>query len=164
MGIAWGRLILSILIPHLVGIGAGIATASSVQDWYPNLRKPSWNPPNWVFGPAWALLYTMMGVALYRVWGMGTDNPAVRWALILFGVQLVFNGLWSLLFFGMRSPGLGLVEVIFLWLSVVATTVAFGLLDPVSWFLLVPYVAWVTFAAVLNGAVWWLNRGRMVTA
>ncbi len=159
--IAWGRLIISLLIPQLVGGIAGIATARSVRDWYPHLKKPFFNPPNWVFGPAWTLLYILMGVALYRVWGMGVDDPQVRWALLLFAIQMGLNGLWSILFFGLRSPGLGLIEVVFLWLAVLGTTIAFGSLDPVSWYLLVPYLAWVSFAAVLNAAVWWLNRGDL---
>lgn len=158
MSIAWGRLLVSLLIPQLTGIVAGMATARSVRDWYPTLQKPWFNPPSWVFAPAWTALYLAMGVALYRVWGLGTDDPAVRWALGLFAVQMVLNALWSIFFFGMRSPGLALVEVVFLWLSVLAVTVAFGRLDTVSWFLLGPYLAWVSFAAVLNGAVWWLNR------
>ena len=159
MGIVWTRLLISLAIPQIVGVTAGIATASSVRDWYPGLKKPFFNPPNWVFAPAWTLLYILMGVALYRVWGLGAEIPEVRWALTLFGIQMALNGLWSILFFGLRSPGLGLIEVVFLWASVVATTVVFGRLDPVTWALMVPYVAWVTFAAILNGAVWWLNRG-----
>ncbi len=164
MGIVWSRLLISLAIPQLVGITAGIATASSVRDWYPGLRKPFFNPPNWVFAPAWTLLYVLMGIALYRVWGMGLDRPEVRWALTLFGIQMLLNGLWSIIFFGLRSTGWGLVEVVFLWSAVVATTVAFGRLDSLSYALLIPYVAWVSFAAVLNAAVWWLNRGGTVAA
>lgn len=153
---AWGRLLISLILPQLVGLTAGAATARSIDDWYPALRKPSWNPPNWVFAPAWFVLYVAMGVALYRVWGLGWEQAGL--ALTLFGVQLVLNGLWSIVFFGLRSPGWALVEVIFLWLAVAATTVAMGRLDSLSWALLLPYLAWVTFAAALNGAVWWLNR------
>ncbi|HSM05103.1 MAG TPA: TspO/MBR family protein [Longimicrobiales bacterium] len=156
---SWGRLVVSLLVPLAVGWLGGTVTARSLQDWYPTLRKPSWNPPDAVFAPVWTLLFLAMGVALYRVWGLGAGDPMVRLAMILFGVQLVLNVLWSVCFFGLRSPGLALVEIAFLWLSVVAMTLVMGRLDPVAGWLLVPYVAWVSFAAVLNGAVWRLNRG-----
>ena len=156
---SWGRLVVSLVVPLAVGWIGGAGTARSLNDWYPTLRKPSWNPPNWVFAPVWTLLFLAMGVAVYRVWGIGLGEPMVQMALILFGVQLVLNFLWSLCFFGLRSPGLALVEIVFLWLAVVATAVTMGRLDAVAGWLLVPYVAWVSFAAILNAAVWRLNRG-----
>lgn len=156
---SWGRLLVSILVPLGVGFLGGQVTARSLKDWYPTLEKPSWNPPNAVFAPVWTLLFIAMGVAVYRVWGVGLDDPQVQVTLALFVVQLVLNFLWSLCFFGLRSPGLALLEIVFLWLAVVATTVAMGRVDTLSGWLLAPYVAWVSFAAVLNAAVWRLNRG-----
>ena len=152
------RLLLSIALPLLVGGLSGIATARGVQDWYPTLAKPPFNPPDWVFGPVWTLLYVMMGVAAFLVWQRGWNDKAVRIALVLFLVQLALNGLWSVLFFGMRSPGLAFAEIIVLWLSIAATAILFWRVLAAAGMLLLPYAAWVSFAAVLNGSIWILNR------
>jgi benzodiazapine receptor len=152
------KLLVSIAVPLSVGGLSGFATARGVQDWYPTLAKPPFNPPSWVFGPVWTLLYLMMGVAAFLVWQRGWNNEAVRIALALFLVQLVLNGLWSVLFFGMQSPGLAFAEIIVLWLSIGTTVILFWRVSPVAGKLLLPYAAWVSFAAVLNGSIWILNR------
>jgi tryptophan-rich sensory protein len=124
--------------------------------WYASLRKPDWNPPSWVFGPVWTVLYAMMAVAAWRVGrrsGAGR-GPALAWFL----GQLLLNALWSWLFFGLRNPGLALAEILALWVAIVGTIAGFRGLDRVAAWLLAPYLAWVSFAAVLNGALWWLNR------
>ena len=118
------------------------------------LRSP---PPNWIFGPVWTALYTMMGIAAWLVWKQGGFATG-RVALGLFLLQLVFNGLWSPLFFGRHSPGLALADIACLWVALLATIVAFKKAQPVAGWLLLPYGAWVTFACVLNFAIWWLNR------
>lgn len=155
---AIARLVLSLAAPLAVGALSGLATAASVTVWYPTLAKPPFNPPAWVFGPVWTALYLTMGVALYLVWRVGWSRPAVRTAVLLFGVQLVLNGLWSVLFFGLRSPALALAEILVLWAAIIATAWAFRRVVPAAGMLMVPYLAWVTFAAVLNGSIWWLNR------
>ena len=152
------RLLISVALPLSVGGLSGIATARGVQDWYPTLAKPAFNPPDWVFGPVWTLLYLMMGVAAFLVWQRGWNDAAVRVALAVFLVQLVLNGLWSLLFFGMRAPGLAFAEIVVLWLSIGATVVLFWRIIPLAGKILLPYAAWVGFAAVLNGSIWILNR------
>jgi tryptophan-rich sensory protein len=152
------RLAVSVALPLVVGGVSGMATAGSVADWYPTLEKPPFNPPAWVFGPVWTLLYIAMGIALYLVWRLGWEQPEVRWAVALFGVQLVLNGLWSVVFFGLRAPGLAFLEIALLWIAIGATVVAFWRLEPKASALLFPYWAWVSFAAVLNGSIWWLNR------
>ena len=152
------RLLISLVAPLLVGGLSGLATARSVTTWYPALRKPPFNPPSWVFGPVWTALYLLMGIALYLVWREGWQRPEVRAAMVLFAVQLALNGVWSLLFFGMRSPALALADVVLLWVAIVATTVAFWRVGTTAGALLLPYLAWVTFAAVLNASLWWLNR------
>ncbi len=152
------KLLISIAVPLLVGGLSGIATARGVQEWYPTLVKPAFNPPSWVFGPVWTFLYILMGIAAFLVWQKGWDNRLVRAALALFAVQLILNGLWSILFFGMQSPGLAFVEIIILWLSILATVLLFWRVIPVGGMLVLPYEAWVTFAAVLNGSIWILNR------
>jgi tryptophan-rich sensory protein len=152
------RLAIAIGIPLAVGGLSGFATSRGVQAWYPTLVKPSFNPPSWVFGPVWTLLYLMMGIAAFLVWQKGWESGAVKAALALFAIQLIFNGLWSVLFFGMRAPGLAFAEILLLWISIGGTIVLFWRVTPIAGMLLLPYEAWVTFAAVLNGAIWLLNR------
>lgn len=152
------KLILAVALPLVVGGLSGIATARGVETWYPTLVKPSFNPPAWVFGPTWTVLYLLMGVALFLVWRQGWDTPGVKLALGLFAVQLVLNALWSIIFFGMHSPGWAFAEILLLWLAILATLWAFWRVEPAAGWLLVPYLAWVSFAAVLNGSIWILNR------
>jgi tryptophan-rich sensory protein len=135
----------------------GAATATSVGTWYRTLHKPAWNPPDGIFGPVWTLLYVCMAVAAWRVW-RASDPAAGRRTLALFGVQLGLNALWSVLFFGLRQPGWAFAEVIVFWASLVLLLVRFGRADRIAAALWAPYVAWVSFASVLNGTVWWLNR------
>lgn len=135
----------------------GAATASSVQSWYLTLHKPSWNPPSWVFGPVWTTLYVMMSVAAWRVWRR-QEGATARTTLIFFSAQLTLNLLWSVLFFGLRQPGWAFVEVLMLWALLVAILRRFWPADRLAAALWAPYVAWVSFASVLNGTIWWLNR------
>ena len=152
------KLILAVAVPLAVGGLSGFATSRGVDTWYPTLIKPSFNPPAWVFGPTWTVLYILMGVALVLVWRQGLGKPGVRLALALFAVQLVLNALWSILFFGLQSPEWAFAEIILLWLAIVATLWAFRSVTPAAGWFLVPYLAWVSFAAVLNGSIWILNR------
>ena len=151
-------LVVAVAIPLVVGGLGGIATASAIPTWYQGLNKPAWNPPGWVFGPVWTLLYILMGVAAWLVWRQGWDNPQVQVALAIFGVQLLLNLFWSLIFFGLHSPGWAVLEIVVLWGFILATTIQFYRLEPVAGLLLVPYQLWVTFATVLNATVWQLNR------
>lgn len=153
-----GRLIISILIPEVVGFIGAQVTSGSLKTWYPNIDKPSWTPPNWVFPVVWTTLFAMMGIALYRVWGLGLDTPGVTLALIFFGAQLVLNFLWSVCFFGLRSPGLALFEIVFLWVAIVGMIWTFGRLDWWAYPLLIPYFLWASFAAVLTANIWLRNR------
>jgi tryptophan-rich sensory protein len=152
------KLILAVAVPLAVGGLSGLATARGVDTWYPTLAKPSFNPPAWVFGPTWTVLYILMGVALFLVWRQGPSAQGVRFALTVFAVQLVLNALWSIIFFGMQSPAWAFVEIILLWLAILATLWAFWRVTPAAGWLLVPYLAWVSFATVLNGSIWVLNR------
>lgn len=146
-------LAVAILLPQAVGVSAGAATARSIKDWYPGLEKPWYTPPNWLFGPAWFVLYCTMGYASWRVWGAGWGEPGVALALSVYGVHLLFNAAWSILFFGMRRPDWALAEVTLLWTGVVASAVLFWRVDAIAGALMVPYVAWVTFAAILNRGI-----------
>jgi benzodiazapine receptor len=125
-------------------------------EWYAALRKPAWNPPGWIFGPVWAALYLAMAVAAWLVWKRGGFRGQ-RKALSLFLLQLLFNALWSPLFFGLRSPALALVNILFLWLALLGTIVAFWTARPIAGAMLLPYLAWVSFATALNFALWHLN-------
>jgi benzodiazapine receptor len=136
-------------------LGAWV-TAGSVKDWYPALRKPSFNPPNWVFGPVWTVLYVMMGVAAWRVWVKAYGDRA-RGPLALFALQLALNLGWSIAFFGLREIGTAVVVIVALGAAILATLLAFRRIDGLAAALLVPYALWVAFATVLNCAIWRLN-------
>lgn len=143
-----------------VGYLSGVATQSSVQTWFPTLEKPVFNPPSWVFMPVWTMLYILMGVAAGLVWDkMENDKHEVRTALLFFIMQLALNALWSVLFFALRNPLLALIEIVVLWFMIYETWYRFKTIDKTASLLLVPYLAWVSFAAVLNAGIWWLNRG-----
>lgn len=140
-----------------VGMLSGLAVSTSVIDWYPTLNKPSWNPPPWLFGPVWTILYVMMGIAAFLVWRKAGGLAAMGAALVLFLLQLALNGLWSVIFFGLRSPGMAFGEVILFWFILVLTIVAFFRRSRGAGLLMLPYLAWVSFASVLNFTIWQMN-------
>lgn len=158
LGTGRDLLALALLVGICLGIGGlgGAVTASSVNEWYPTLNKPSFNPPNWVFGPVWTTLYVMMGIAAWRVW-RAADRDTARGPLALFALQLAVNLGWSIAFFGLRDPGLAVAVILTLDLLVLATAHMFRRIDGLAALLLVPYLAWIAFATVLNVAVWRLN-------
>jgi len=137
------------------GLGASV-TAPNIETWYASLAKPTWNPPNWIFGPVWTVLYTCMAVAAWMVWRRA-GLAGAKLAMGLFAVQLVFNAAWSWLFFGLHWPGVALVELLFLLLAIAMTTVAFWRRSPTAGVLMLPYLGWVAFASVLNFQVWHMN-------
>ena len=137
------------------GLGAAF-TVASVGGWYQTLAKPSWNPPDWLFGPVWTALYFLMAVAAWLVW-RGHGWNAAKTALNWFVIQLALNVFWSFVFFGLQRPGLAFAEIIVLWLSIVATCLAFQAKSRTAALLLVPYLAWTSFAAILNLTLWRLN-------
>jgi tryptophan-rich sensory protein len=141
-----------------LGIGAlgGAVTAGSVDSWYPTLVKPSFNPPNWVFGPVWTALYLLMAVAAWRVW-RAVDWDRARGPIALFALQLAINLGWSVAFFGLRGIGLALIVILALDLAVLATALQFRRIDRAAALLLLPYLAWIAFATALNLALWRLN-------
>ena len=136
----------------VAGLGS-LATTPNIPTWYATLSKPSWNPPNWLFGPVWTSLYAMMAVAGWLVWkreGWGT-------ASLCFAVQLVLNLAWSFIFFGAHQTGLAFLEIILLWLAIAATIISFWSVSKTAAALLIPYLLWVSFAAILNFTIWRLN-------
>ena len=154
---SWVVAVAFVLVCELAGGLGALTTQTGTSTWYRELAKPVFQPPSWVFGPVWTLLYALMGIAAWRVWRRGTQHPAVRRALGLFVAQLVLNAVWSPVFFGAHEIGLALAILAALWLVLVGTIRAFGKLDrPAAW-LLTPYLAWVTFALVLNATLLHLN-------
>jgi tryptophan-rich sensory protein len=142
---------------ELVGIAGALTTATGEGSWYQALAKPPFNPPGWVFGPVWTVLYALMGLAAFRVWRAGTERRDVRVALGLFAAQLVLNGIWTPVFFGAESIVGGAVVIVALLVLLAFTVRAFfGVARAAGW-LLVPYLLWVAFAAALNLSIWWLN-------
>ena len=155
--INWTSLIICIAIPLVAGTLSGLANANSISTWYSTLNKPSFNPPNYLFGPVWTILYILMGISLYLI--VSTTKSDLRTtALIIFGVQLFLNFIWSFLFFYFQSPLAALVVIIALLIGIVLMILYFFKLSHAAAYLQIPYLLWVSFATVLNGAVWYLNR------
>jgi benzodiazapine receptor len=150
-----GLLVSIVVCFAAAGLGS-FATVDAIPTWYAALHKPSWNPPNQVFGPVWTLLYLMMALAAWLVW-RAAGWPAVRPALGMFAVQLALNVGWSVVFFGLHRPGWAFVEIVVLWAAILATLLLFRPISPRAALLLAPYLLWVSFASVLNLAVWRLN-------
>ena len=150
-----GLIVLIVICFAAAGVG-GAVTTPKIGNWYSTLAKPSWNPPSWVFGPVWSALYFSMAIAAWLVWRQGGCSGATV-PLTLFGVQLILNVLWSCLFFGLRSPGLAFLDVLLLWAAIAATMVMFWQRSMIAGILFVPYLAWVSFASVLNFVIWRLN-------
>lgn len=149
-------LLLCIVIPLAIGFVSGIISAAGVTDWYMNVQKPSFNPPSWVFGPVWTVLYILMGISIY----LTLQQPASKLrntALVLQTVQLSLNFWWSIIFFAMENPALALLEIILLWLSILVLIIVTWRVKRVAAYLLLPYLAWVNFAAILNASIWILN-------
>lgn len=160
--VRWTRLLGGILACQVAGGAGAVATADGLKHWYPSLEKPAFNPPSGVFGPVWTSLYALMGIAEYLVAEQGARapalEPAARRARRLFALQLGLNTGWSFLFFKLRSPLAALVELVLLWLAIVATIRSFAAVSRPAALLLVPYLLWTTFAGVLDAAIWQLNR------
>lgn len=152
--------ILTVVVTCLaIGYFSGMVTRSAILDWYPTLIKPSFNPPNWIFAPVWSMLYIMMGVSAGLVWNrIEFEKESVKKALGVFAIQLALNALWSYLFFGLHNPLLAGLEIILLWLMIYECYLQFAKISKIAGYLFIPYLAWVSFAAVLNASIWWLNR------
>lgn len=152
------KLITSITICLAAGVLGSVFTTPAIPTWYATLIKPSFAPPNWVFFPVWTTLFILMGISLFLVWQKGLDNGKVKIALSIFGVQLILNVLWSAAFFGLKSPLAGLVDISILWIFILVTIQVFMKVSRTAAFLLIPYILWVSFAAVINFFIWRLNN------
>jgi benzodiazapine receptor len=158
------RLGISIAIPLMAGVIGSIFTSESVSTWYQTIEKPSFSPPNWLFGPVWTTLYVLMGLSLFLVWRATSTTTFTKdrrgrkiSAFIAFGSQLILNVLWSFIFFGLRSPQLAFAEIVILLISIVVTIAIFYRISKLAAVLMIPYAVWVTFASLLNLQIWLLN-------
>ena len=147
----------SIIIPLLAGFIGSLFTRMSVSTWYETLQKPAFSPPNELFAPVWTILYILMGLALYLVWSKNEGPQEKKQALSAFAIQLLLNILWSAVFFGLRSPLGGLIVIWLLWVAIVYTIISFYRISELAAYLLIPYLLWVTFALILNLAIWRMN-------
>ncbi|HVG40343.1 MAG TPA: TspO/MBR family protein [Chitinophagaceae bacterium] len=152
------KLIIAIAIPLAVAAVSGLITSSNINNWYTFLNKPSWNPPNWVFGPVWTTLYIMMGIAFYLIWKSDDSNKEKRISITLFFIQLVLNFFWSIIFFYYHHLLGAFIEIIFLWTTILLTIFSFAKVSKLAAWLLVPYISWVSFATILTYTVWQLNK------
>lgn len=151
------KLIVSVLIPLGIGAISGFFTSDAIPGWYETLNKPSFNPPNRVFGPVWTTLYFLMGISLFLVWKQNASKERNR-AILIFMVQLFLNFCWSFLFFYYHQIGLAFVEIILLWVCIISMIIVFYKIKPLAAYINIPYLLWVTFASFLNGAYYFLNR------
>ena len=151
------KLVVSILVCQGAGVVGSLFTSPAIASWYATLEKPSFNPPNWIFAPVWTLLFLLMGIALYFVWNSEIESNKKRIAILIFAVQLVLNIFWSILFFGLQSPLYAFIEIIILWLAILLTIISFYKISKPAAELLLPYILWVSFAAVLNFSILILN-------
>lgn len=153
------KIIYCVAICLAVGYLSSNVTQSSIKTWYPTIEKPIFNPPNWVFAPVWTMLFILMGIAAGMVWNkLESNKELVKKGLLFFTVQLLLNALWSYLFFGLNNILLALIEIILLWLIIYETYYIFKQVDKKAGYLLIPYLAWVGFATILTGSIYWLNR------
>ena len=154
----YSKLIISVVGCELIGLLSTPFTISSIPTWYAGLIKPFFSPPNWIFGPVWTALYFLMGVSVYLVWRKGIQNKEIKIAIYYFLTQLLFNFLWSVIFFGLRLPLVAFINIIVLLAAIVLTMMKFYKISKASLYLLIPYLLWVSFATILNGAIVLLNR------
>jgi len=151
------KLIVSISICQIAGIIGSIFTSPSISGWYADLQKPLFSPPNWIFAPVWILLFTLMGISLYLILKENLNDNTVKIGIAIFSFQLILNIGWSFLFFSLQNILYALFEIIILWFAILLTISQFWKINKKSSYLLIPYLLWVTFAAILNFAIWRLN-------
>jgi len=151
------KLFFSISICLIAGFLGSFFTTPKISTWYATLIKPSIAPPNWVFFPVWTALFIMMGISLFLVWQKGLQDKQVKTALSVFAIQLILNVLWSAVFFGLQSPIAGLIEISILWFFILVMVLKFMRISKAAGLLLIPYIIWVTFAAIINFLIWRLN-------
>ena len=154
----WLKLVISIAVPLAVGAVAGMFTASGISGWFQTIEKPAWQPPNWVFGPVWTVLYLMMGIALFLIWKKEAPKTIKRMAITVWIIQLVFNFFWSFIFFQKHQLDWALGEILVLWFFILLTILFFARISKTAAWLMVPYISWVSFASLLTFTIYELNK------
>ena len=155
---SWSKLILSILLAQSAGIIGTFFTISAIPTWYAFLNKPMFSPPNWIFGPVWTILYTIIGISFYKIWI--NYKRGNSWAIKFFLFHLFLNSIWSIIFFGMKNLSLAFFEIVVMWLTAIYMVIKFKKIDKWASYLLIPYVLWISFASILNFSVWRLNLNQ----
>jgi tryptophan-rich sensory protein len=152
-----GKLLLSLGLPLGLGSLAGFVTSREIPIWYNTLVKPSFNPPSYLFGPVWTVLYIVMGISMFLIWNTPKTIQRQK-ALIVFGVQLFFNFWWSILFFSFHLILISVIDILLMWILIIYMIILFKKIKPTAAYLQIPYLLWVTFASVLNISIWYLNN------
>lgn len=152
------KLLVSLALPLGLGAIAGLFTADAVPEWYETLNKPSFSPPNWLFGPVWTTLYLLLGISLFLIWKQSKSKKRDQ-AVLVFFIQLALNFGWSFIFFYFNRIGLALIEIVLLWTSILVMLILFYKIKPLAAYINIPYLLWVTFATILNAGYFILNRG-----
>ncbi|MFH1187402.1 MAG: TspO/MBR family protein [bacterium] len=151
------RLTISLLLPQIAGAIGSLFTTSAIPSWYASTNKPSFNPPNWIFGPVWITLYILMGISVYLVWQEVEKNKKSKNAITLFWIHLIFNASWSVIFFGLKNPALAFANIIIILVFIIILMIKFWKINKYSVYLLIPYLLWVSFATLLNYSIWRMN-------
>jgi tryptophan-rich sensory protein len=154
---AFFEIIFFIVAAESIGLASSIFTFDSIPNWYTKLRKPFFNPPNWIFAPVWTIIYATLGSSVFLVWQKGWDSNEVKFAIAIFAVQFILNFAWTAIFFGLNKTFFALMEIVILWIFILLTIVLFYPLSQTAALLLIPYLLWVSFAALLNFYIWKLN-------
>ena len=152
------KLVVCLALTFFAALLGSLFTRNAIFDWYAGLNKPFFTPPDWLFGPVWTVLYLLMALSAFLVWQKGLDSPAVKIALALYLLQLILNALWTPLFFGLKMPLVAFIEILLLWTAIVLTIIASARVSILAGLLLLPYIVWTSFAALLNCSLWLLNR------
>lgn len=151
------KLFISVVLCLAIGGISGYLTSNEITTWYVTLNKPSFNPPNWIFGPVWSTLYFLMGISFWLVWKSNANTTIKNKAITFFIIQLILNFFWSIIFFSLHQLGFALVEIILLWIFILLSIISFYPISKIAAYLLLPYLFWVSFASILNLAIWKLN-------
>ena len=152
------KLVIAILLCEFTGILSAFVSQTSNNEWFLSLNKPSWNPPSYLFAPVWTFLYLLMGISFWLVWKSKAPEHKKKQACLVFAVQLFLNFWWSILFFRFHSPGIAFIDIVLMIVMILATIFAFARISSAAAWLLVPYISWVCFAAILNYTIWSMNR------
>lgn len=152
----------AVALCQLAGVAGALLSVQAIPNWYNGLVKPAFNPPSWVFGPAWTVFYLLMGIALFFVWEKGVGRKISKTVYTIFGIQLFLNAIWSIIFFGFQNPFWALIDLVSMWLVIAGTIILFYRISKPAAYLLVPYILWVSFAGYLNYSIWQLNRSEQV--